>query len=144
MPVDAAIVRRLLAMVRDKHEILAFYRDMPRKELLAERGRMLAIAHGLQLAIQALIDLALHICSALGHEQLERYRDAADALGRLGVLSADQAHTLQSMIGLRNLLVHGYAEIDEQRLLQLIDNNLGDILALAERIQSELAKRGDL
>ncbi|MBX7058295.1 MAG: DUF86 domain-containing protein [Leptospirales bacterium] len=142
MPIDVAVVQRLLAVVRKNHRIVAHYRDLPRLELAAEPGRMLAIQHGLQLAIQALIDLALHIASAAGAARLERYRDAVRALSEEKIVSPEAGERLQAMVGLRNILVHGYTDVDEVRLLELVDQRLDDFITVANQIEEALKSRG--
>ena len=138
MPVDQAIVRRLLAIVRRNHAILEKYRQLPAADFASDEGRILAVEHGLQIMIQALIDISLHICAAMQAGKIEMYRDAPRGLLRLGLLTPEQAKTLEQMTGLRNLLVHGYANIAEERILEFLRNHLDDFTTLADTLESTL------
>ncbi len=144
MPVDPDVVRRLLRIVRDHLRILHDYRAMDRNEFLSEAGRMLAVKHALQVMTQALIDLGLHVCAASGVNGLETYRETARELAKAGLLTAPLAEILEQMIGLRNLLVHGYADISEHRLLGFLDERIDDFASIADGLERSLRERGVL
>ena len=91
-----------------------------------------------------MIDLALHFSAALGELRIETYADAARALVDLKVLSTEQGETLRAMVGLRSLIVHAYAAIDEKRILDLLDSGLDDLAGLLDAIERDLKKRGAL
>lgn len=46
----------------------------------------------------------------------ETYADALTALGASGMIPTDMAATLAGAVRLRNLLVHGYLDVDHGRL----------------------------
>lgn len=142
MPVDPEIARRLLRHGRQHLEILLEYARMSREQFLAERGRMLAVLHALQISIQCLVDLALHICSALGNTPVETYAGAAQALIEKGMLSSRSGQLLRQMAGLRNLIVHGYAALDEMRILDVLENRLVDLAAIFDEIEASLSAHG--
>jgi len=48
---------------------------------------------------------------------------------------------LQDMAGFRNVLVHGYAELDLDVVEEILDERLDDLLALTSRIRQELRVR---
>ena len=45
------------------------------------------------------------------------------------------------MAGFRNLLVHGYAEIDDDKMFAIMKNDLDDIDSWLEFVQAILVKR---
>ncbi len=142
MPIDPEIARRLLRLGRQHLETLREYQRMPRAEFLSERGRMLAVLHGLQISIQRLVDLALHICGALGTAAVESYAGAVQTLIDRGMLTDESGSLLKKMAGLRNLIVHGYAEIDRDRILELLDSRLHDLAGMFDEIEASLSGRG--
>jgi len=64
-----------------------------------------------QLAIQALLDLALMVISALGGRTPKGYSEVGDLLLDLGALEESDSKLLRSMVGMRNILVHAYAAV---------------------------------
>ena len=60
------------------------------------------------------------MCSLLGFKKPERYRDVARILVDNNVLDQDTGRLFELWIGFRNVLVHGYATIDVDRLFEAL------------------------
>jgi len=56
----------------------------------------------------------------------------------MGILDADFAQRFRAVAGFRNLLVHGYLEVDLARLHKLLNERLDDFVAFADRIRSAI------
>jgi uncharacterized protein YutE (UPF0331/DUF86 family) len=76
----------------------------------------LAVERALQLALQIAIDVGAHLVSELGLQAPEDYRGVFKSLRDGGVVGAELAERLGAAAGLRNLLVHAYAELDERQI----------------------------
>ena len=93
-------------------------------------------------ALQACIDLAVHACT---HESLgvpETPAVAFALLERNGVISPSLAASLGKAAGLRNLIVHRYADIDDSRLVDAIRDGLADLDEFASVMQVRSRKKG--
>ncbi|MGQ0574927.1 MAG: type VII toxin-antitoxin system HepT family RNase toxin [Pseudonocardia sp.] len=122
--VDEDRVRRLLGLLERYRALLA--QDVPDPY----RRR-----HLVQTAAQVCIDLANHVIAADGHRVPRDYGDAFRVLAEVGVLDAALAERLVSLAGARNLIVHLYAEVDDERLARAVrDGGLDDLDAFARRI----------
>lgn len=77
--------------------------------------RDLAMFH-LFLAIQECIDLAMHWVSDDGLPPADDYGSAFDVLRENGRIAPPLAAAMRSAVGLRNLIAHGYAQIDSVRV----------------------------
>jgi uncharacterized protein YutE (UPF0331/DUF86 family) len=78
-------------------------------------------------AIQACIDLAVHACT---HESLGAPESPAYAfalLARHRIIPAALAERLAKAAGLRNLLVHRYADLDASKLVEAVSSGLDDL-----------------
>lgn len=73
-------------------------------------------ARNAQLLAQACADIALHIIAASGASVPETYAEALTALGSAGVIATSLAERLAGAVRLRNVLVHGYIDLDHGRL----------------------------
>lgn len=114
-------------------------RELARPERMAEDVREARfIEHTLQLAIQAALDVASHIVSARRLGEPETNRALFDLLGRERLVASNLADSLHAMAGFRNVLVHGYAEVDLEVVQDILDNHLDDLLAFAEQVRSSL------
>ena len=69
-----------------------------------------------QLLAQACADIALHVLAGTGTAAPETYAEALSALGAAGVISRPLGDDLAKAVRLRNILVHGYLDIDHGRL----------------------------
>lgn len=96
------------------------------------------VEHTLQLAAQAAIDVASHIVSdeSLGEPQANR--ELFDLLARGGWLDPVLARRLSQMAGFRNVLVHGYGEVDLAVVEDVVRNRLDDLLHFVQAVQRRL------
>ncbi|WP_158509511.1 type VII toxin-antitoxin system HepT family RNase toxin [Limnochorda pilosa] len=105
-----------------------------RAQLLQDAWKRRGTRYALQTSVEAIADVAYHICAKAYHKAPGDPHEAVDKLVQEGVLSAGTAKRLHGLIGLRNRLVHGYLDIDDQRLLELLAAGLGDLEAYAHEV----------
>lgn len=96
------------------------------------------IEHTLQLAVQAALDVASHIVSdeSLGEPQTNRH--LFDLLARAGWLDAALADQLSHMTGFRNVLVHGYDDVDLAVVEDIVHHKLDDLLQFVAVVSRRL------
>jgi uncharacterized protein YutE (UPF0331/DUF86 family) len=70
------------------------------------------VEHTLQLAIQAALDVASHVVSDERLGEPDTNRDLFALLEAAGWIEASLSDALQRMAGFRNVLVHGYTDVD--------------------------------
>jgi uncharacterized protein YutE (UPF0331/DUF86 family) len=95
-------------------------------------------AHTLQIAIQAVQDVASHIVSEGRLGEPETNRALFDLLCANGWLDPELSGMIQRMIGFRNIVVHGYQHLNPIILQDLVVNRLDDLLAFTSAIRSRL------
>lgn len=84
--------------------------------------------HHLRLALEGVFHIGAHILSRLPGGRTVAYSEIAEKLGETGVVDKSFAeNALVPMAKLRNLLVHHYADLDAQKLYDVINNHLTDI-----------------
>lgn len=117
-------------------------REIARPELI---GRDLReerfIAHTLQIAIQAALDVASHIVSDRRLGEPATNRQLFDLLARDGWVTDELTAVLGNMAGFRNILVHGYQDIDNAILRDVVERHLGDLHAFAEAVRARMGGR---
>lgn len=94
------------------------------------------IKHTLQEAMEACIDIASHIISEKGFDRGDSYSEYFKELGENNVISEDLSYELQQMTKLRNLIIHRYSEIDSDKLEEILQDNLDDLISFVEQISS--------
>ena len=132
--VDQERVDRLLARVAADLRELAGYRSRG-AELLDDRTELAAAKYYVITAIKGCARVAQHLIAAEGWLVAESNADAVRRLGSQGVLDMSTAESVATAIGFRNILVHEYAEVDNQRVV----DNLGRLSDLETFVSSVAA-----
>lgn len=101
-------------------------------ELATNLTRQDAIVLNLQRACEASIDLAMHLVRVRQLGLPQRSRDAFQLLLEAHVLQPDLAHSLQAMVGFRNIAVHNYQELSLDVVRSVIEHRLGDFSAFIQ------------
>ena len=96
------------------------------------------VEHTLQIAIQAALDVASHIVSDNRLGEPRTNREVFDLLGRHGWLVPSLVGVLRDMGGFRNVLVHGYAEVDVSVVRDVLDRHLPDFEAFVAAIRQRI------
>ena len=99
------------------------------------------IEHTLQIAIQAMLDVASHIVSDERLGEPETNRQLFDRLAVAHWVSEDQKRVFVTMVGFRNILVHGYATVDPAIVRNVVENHLGDLMDFVAVVRQRLSHR---
>lgn len=108
--------------------------------LSKDLNKIWSLEHGLQLSIQIVIDIGNHILADMKESNIETYTDVIDLLGVKKVIPDDFAKRIRAMVGLRNILVHEYVEVDLKQLYSVLQNNLDDFKEFVKLIRCFLKK----
>lgn len=98
------------------------------------------VEHTLQMAIQALLDVASHIVSDERLGEPRTNREIVSILARHGWLPAAQVPTLSRMIAFRNVLVHNYDTVDLAVVRDVVEHHLDDLLGFVAAIRDRMAR----
>jgi uncharacterized protein YutE (UPF0331/DUF86 family) len=110
--VDRVAVEARLARLDRELSMIERVRGPGRDRFLADDGLQHQAERALQLAIQICIDVGAHLVAARGLRAPDEYRDVFERLSREETLDAALAERLKEAVGQRNLLVHGYVDVD--------------------------------
>jgi uncharacterized protein YutE (UPF0331/DUF86 family) len=130
---DPELVSKKLAQIETFVAQLRELADPARIEVDIREARF--VEHTLQIAIQAALDVASHIVSDARLGEPESSRDLFRLIEGRGWISSELSSTLQAMTGFRNLLVHGYAEVDLRIVRDVIESRLDDLLDFVSAIR---------
>jgi uncharacterized protein YutE (UPF0331/DUF86 family) len=134
---DEQLVHRHLAALDGALAQVRRHAGRPLAVLSADLDERWAVERGLQVCAQNCIDIATHLATSAGHS-LTDYASAIDALVPLGILDPAFAARFRAVAGFRNLLVHGYLDVDLARLHLLLNERLEDFAQFATRIRGSL------
>ncbi len=112
----------------------------PRDEFIADWRATWLAERGLQLAAEAVFDVANHVLAGALNEQATDHEDSLKRLAARGILSAGLGERLRGLGGLRNVLVHRYLEIDPGRVFDHVEKALRDFPDFISEIETYLAR----
>ena len=99
---------------------------------------LVSVAHTLQIAIQAALDIASHIVSDGRLGESRTNGELFDLLQRHHWLSSALTDTMRQMVGFRNIVVLGYQSVDPEIMRDIVEHRLDDLLAFTAAIKSRL------
>ena len=137
---DQDLVAKKLAFIET---CLRELRQQARPDRLSTDVREIRfVEHTLQIAIQAALDVASHIVSDNRLGEPRTNRELFDLLGRHGWLTPSLTGVMRDMGGFRNVLVHGYAEVDVDVVRDVLDRHLPDFEVFVAAIRLRIGELG--
>lgn len=115
--VDEERLTAILARVTERLRTLDAYAARDVEELLANDEAMGNLKYTFQTAIEACTDAAHHVVASEGLGQPTSNGDAVQRLADAGHVTDELAATIASAVGFRNVLVHGYADVDDAQVV---------------------------
>jgi len=94
----------------------------------------LAAQHAIQLAIQICVDIGAHLIAELALRMPDDYRGVFAALQEPLSLAPDLVEELSAAAGMRNVLVHVYLEVDDDRVWDAL-GHLDDLRQFAAAVE---------
>lgn len=138
LELDLAVLERRLHHLALAVDRLADYQDLPLDRFESDEGIDWTVLHGLQLCIQAVLDISAHLVAASGTAVPDQYSSSVALLGRLGILPQEFAERIAPMAGFRNILVHQYLDVDMGLVKQVLDEQLDDFRTFGRHIECYL------
>jgi uncharacterized protein YutE (UPF0331/DUF86 family) len=134
---DASVVRRHLLAIDQALQTLSKHRGRPVDVLRSDREESWVVERGLQLCTQNVLDVATHLAASAGRD-VPDYATAIDQLADLGVLPGEFAERFRAVAGFRNVIVHGYLDVDVEIVHRLLNERLDDFVEFARRVNDYL------
>lgn len=141
MSIDERIIQKKLQYLLRYGVKLKKLKRYTLEEISEDLEKTWAIEHGLQLAIQVIMDIGNHILVAIGEYEVEDYTDVIDKLGEREVIPPKFAEKIRGMAGFRNILIHEYTDVDISEVYEIIQNRLEDFEQFAKFIDEYLEKK---
>ncbi len=115
--------------------------DLLRKALRRSREEYLEnielqsiVERNIQVGVEFVVDLSSYILSRLNIPTPETYGQVIVEAHKLGIFDDEIAEKMRKLIGLRNIIVHLYADISSE----IVYDNLPEIIGVLSRAVNEL------
>jgi len=124
-------------LIRHLRQYLTYLRQLASlapTEFLADPHAIGSARYYLTVAIEACLDIASHLIASEGLRAPRDYKDTFRVLNEVGILPDELTVTMQSLAGLRNLLVHVYWNVDDSMIHESLQSELGDFESLVSYV----------
>lgn len=130
MIVDAESVLARLDYIREQVSFLQPLVEDPLKleDMKKDPYRYKGVLYMLQTSIEAMMDIAYHLCAKLYATAPENGSHAFEILAEHGDIPQEKLATLRKMVHFRNLVAHGYLHTDPGMVARIIGTRLGDFM----------------
>lgn len=141
--IDSDKVRSKIREIKKAVDKLQKYRDMPEELFLQNFESTDTARYNLQVAIEAMLDIATHIIARKNFEIPKSNAQAFAILCRHGILSRENEKVYMAMARFRNRIVHFYDQVDDREVHGIVREKLGDYSAFIGEIAVFMEREAD-
>jgi uncharacterized protein YutE (UPF0331/DUF86 family) len=131
--VDAEVIDARLRELSHRLKRVAAKKPASLRRLIQDEDLQDIVTRNLELAIQACIDIAMHLCGAYDVVP-DSSGDAFTALADRNLIQRALAQRLRRAVGFRNVLVHEYVEVDWKIVQRAIEQDTTDLAAFGKAV----------
>lgn len=135
---DKEKIEKKLMVIERERTLLDDSIEVSYEEFISEDNSLMydATLHRLQVALQAVLDVSQYIVAHMVLGDYSENKKVFDLLEKEGILNSDLAEVLKGAIGVRNILVHQYEDVDPKVIFDILENHLNDF----DKFISSIAK----
>ena len=112
-----------------------------KKEVFVNDLWLVSVAErNIQIAAEFAVDLGNSLLAGLGEEIPDSYKKTITELGKLGVI--DNEKEVKEIIGMRNLLVHLYADVKYDLIFDSLDEIVSNLRKFVDKILTLMKEKG--
>lgn len=111
-------------------EKIQIYSGLSDDDFWSDERNIYAVKYLLLQAMEGLGAICIHVLAKRFQAAVSNYATCFEELEQRKVLSPELAGKLRKMIRFRNILVHRYWEVDDQRVLEYARNDVQDMLEM--------------
>jgi uncharacterized protein YutE (UPF0331/DUF86 family) len=131
--IDKTFIEKLVLDVRRSIDIILSYTSKP-YDIMSEAERY-AVRYHLVVVAEAVVAFALHIARRLYGEEPETPMHAIAILRDRGLIEDNVYKDLVRFMKLRNLLVHRYWIVDDEKIYRDVKDDFRSVRRLIERVE---------
>ena len=120
---------KIESLIRHLRQYVTYLREaasLPEAEFSRDPHAVGSARYYLVVTVEACLDVASHLIASEGLRAPRDYKDTFRVLNEASILTDDLAATMESLAGLRNLLVHVYWDVDDAMIHESLRSELDD------------------
>lgn len=124
---NLTVIENKLSFIRKYLTILKDYRSKSFETISKDVILRGALERHLYLVVQASIDCAEAVIAYKNLRKPTSYKEAFEILLEDKIIPAGLCEDLAKMVGFRNIITHGYADVDYRLLYKILMEDISDI-----------------
>ena len=138
MDINVEKLKHRINEIKENSEKITKYASIPDIEFWQDERNVLAVKHLLLQSIEACGSICSHVLAKKFFKSPSSFPDCFENLYHSKVIDKELSNKLRQMARFRNILVHRYWEIDDNKILEYARNNLQDFDLFLKAILSYL------
>lgn len=138
MSIDKEKIKSRLLEIEANVEKIKSYANLPTAEFWADERNIYTIKHLLLQNIEAAANICAHLAAKKLYKPVASFGECFALLGEHKIISKDLAERLQRMAKFRNLLVHQYWQVNDEKVLTYAREHTDDFLAFVQAVSNVL------
>ena len=138
--VNVDLLRHRAKEIRNAASTLNRIGHLPKEQFLADQMVVDAAKYRLVVATEAAIFICTHLAARLANKTPDSYAHCFEILSTAGILTVDLAQRLGNMARFRNLLVHGYADVDDGIVWEFLNDDPDDLNTYLSQVGQALGE----
>ena len=122
--INWSLLRDKISDIKESVEILSDYASRDTEDLLKNQETLRSAKYTFVVLAEATINIATHICVETLDEAPASYADSFHILAENDFIDLRTSEKMAQLAGFRNLLVHRYADIDEEQMIEMMKEDL--------------------
>ncbi len=115
--------------------------SVDKESFLSDRRNSLSLKYLLIESVEAITDVCQHLLAKTKGVACDGYIDCIVRSGNNAIISNELSNKLRRLAGLRNSLIHRYWIINDEELLKISKENIGDLNDFIEQIDAFIAEQ---
>ena len=139
--IDTEKLKSRVLTIRENVAKIEQYAKLTDEEFWADERNLYSIKYLMLESIEAAASLCSHLVAHYGGQSPSSFPECFETLGRLGIVSDELSDKLIAMARFRNLLVHRYWEVDNQRVLEIARKDIYDLFAFLSAVGEAISDK---
>lgn len=132
---ENSVLNRLFGEIDESLQKLEGFSKLSKKEFMSQGEKIDATKYNFIVAIEAMIDICNRIISMKKLGSPQDYSQVIKIMNQKGLFEAALSERLIEMVKFRNMLVHLYWKIEDDRVYEYLKKNLDDFEAFRVAIR---------
>lgn len=139
LTVDKERVMSKIAYIKAQmSDIENLLKNKEKRHILSDPWTIKGLKYSLQTSIEAMIDITFHICAKHFNQAPVDARNGLEILTKNKIIDEKHFYTYSQMIGFRNRIVHGYQQVTDEKVYEIVSKGLNDFETFIESILKKI------